>query len=196
MVAILSSWSYGKYIALRFASLSGLKKVITSTTFILSCMALLYIPFIKYFRAHYEDIGWSILALYTFYQLLESYVGQLSFLPSVILASDSTVQDGRTNSTLEMESSDTDAPYDTVKNLHLPTEATGDRSQILENDAILYGVLIACIDFGDQIGNLISVPIIQILNIERDEEWQNLEWFIVVCSALSVASLLALRIVQ
>jgi hypothetical protein len=189
-VAILSSWSYGKCIALRFASLSGLKKVITRTTLILSFMALLYIPFIKYFRAHYENIGWSVLALYTLCQLLESYVGQISFLPSVILASNSAVQQGTANSMLEKENNTFDKENDTVNKTHMNT------SQLLQNDAILYGVLIACIDFGGQIGDLISVPIIQALDIQRDEKWQNLEWFIIICSTLSLASLLALRIVQ
>ena len=195
-VAILSSWSYGKCIALRFASLSGLKKVITRTTLILSFMALLYIPFIKYFRAHYENIGWSVLALYTLCQLLESYVGQISFLPSVILASNSAVQQGMAHSTLDKEDNKFDTDNDSVKNTHINTGPPGIRSQLLQNDAILYGVLIACIDFGGQIGDLISVPIIQALDIQRDEKWQNLEWFIIICSTLSLASLLALSLVS
>lgn len=200
MVAVLSSWTYGNYIALRFASLSGLKKVITTTTIILSCMGLLYVPFMQYFRAHYDDIGWSILILYTFYQLLESYVGQLSFLPSVILASESTVQHGgEHNSTLDKEMSESKGETsceinDTMGTNNLPTGFPENSLKMHQNDAILYGVLIACIDFGDQIGDLISVPIVQALNIKRDENWVNLEWFIVICSTLSMASLLALRI--
>jgi hypothetical protein len=117
-------------------------------------------------------------------------VGQISFLPSVILASNSAVQQGTANSMLEKENNTFDKENDTVNKTHMNT------SQLLQNDAILYGVLIACIDFGGQIGDLISVPIIQALDIQRDEKWQNLEWFIIICSTLSLASLLALRIVQ
>lgn len=200
MMAVLSSWSYGNYIALRFSSVSGLKKVITTTTLILSCMGLLYVPFMQYFRAHYDDIECSILLLYTFYQLLESYVGQLSFLPSVILASESTVQDGgEHNSTLDKEMGESGddtscAMNDAMGTNDLPTGFPENTLKMQQNDAILYGVLIGCIDFGDQIADLISVPIVQALNIERDEKWDNLEWFIVICSTLSMASLLALRI--
>lgn len=202
VVSIFSSWSYGKYISTQFSSVPRIKQVIITTTLALSIMALLFnLPFIRYFRIHIDDWNWSMMILYVLYQLFDSFVREISFLPSVILASNSTIHEEVYTHVLVEENID-EIQFN-VENVEerndigltdvVSQKETSDGSN---NDAITYGLMIGCLNFGDQIGDLISVPIIQALGIQRDQNWTNMEWFVLICSILSVASLGFLRIVK
>lgn len=57
------------------------------------------------------------------------------------------------------------------------------------NHEIQYGLLISCINFGDQIGDWIAVPITSALGISRENQWHNLDMFQVICTVYSLVSL-------
>ncbi|KAL7534869.1 hypothetical protein ACHAWF_004976 [Thalassiosira exigua] len=52
---------------------------------------------------------------------------------------------------------------------------------------IQYASFLSCIDFGAQIGDWISVPIVASLGISREDHWEGLGKFIVVCSLCRIA---------
>ena len=53
---------------------------------------------------------------------------------------------------------------------------------------IMYGSFISCIDFGDQIGAILSTPLVTALGISRDNNWHNLDSLIFICSGVGVLS--------
>ena len=206
VAAVVSSWTYGRKIAKTFASLSGLKIVLIITTIASSLWSLLSISFIHIFR---EQEGGTIpkgilfVVLYAAFQLSEGFLGELSFLPSVILASTSTA----------FEETSTDNDYDDSENCAMDDqvieseniqqfcddveiEVSDEKTGLRLDDGLQYGLLIACIDFGDQLSDFVSMPIIEMLEIRRDNDWKNLEYYVVVCSLLSIGSLLFLKFLK
>ena len=45
-----------------------------------------------------------------------------------------------------------------------------------------YASFLSCIDFGAQIGDWITVPIVASLGITRENHWEHLDQFVVICS--------------
>jgi len=197
VMAIFSTWTYGKTLARRFASLDRIKLVIIITTIASSIWSLLSIPFVRNLRELQDDdeddddiaLGVVLITLYTVFQLVGSFLSELSFMPSVVLATTSTIQedfslsDQRDQDVNEAES---------CRNISFQDDEANQRFRhngIGLDSGIQYGILIACIDFGDQLSNFITMPIIEALGISRENDWQNLEWYIFVCSVSSIASL-------
>eukprot|EP00536_Pseudo-nitzschia_multiseries_P014519 jgi/Psemu1/320675/estExt_fgenesh1_pm.C_7190001 len=52
--------------------------------------------------------------------------------------------------------------------------------------AMEYGTLVACIDFGDQLGSLAAAPLVAILNISRDNDFLHLDRLILVCAVANM----------
>jgi hypothetical protein len=59
-----------------------------------------------------------------------------------------------------------------------------------------YGTLISCIDFGDQIGSWLTVPLVAALGISRENEWENLDLLVLVTSALSLLPIILIPILR
>jgi hypothetical protein len=64
------------------------------------------------------------------------------------------------------------------------------------DNGIQYGILVACIDFGDQLSDFVAMPIIEAFGIRRDNDWQNLEWFVLTCSGLGIVSLVFVKMLS
>jgi hypothetical protein len=235
VAALLSTWAYGKRIAKKYSSLSGLKRVIIATTFATSLWSLCSIYFVHEFRQNEDGDGqssWngsSLIGLYALFQLTEGFLGKLAFLPSVILATTSTafessigsdeyISGQRTCSRRDSGSSinhhvlqdenviiNEDDSIDPVErndirngnsiNINISTEAEEEEDYLLD-DGLQYGLLISCIDFGDQLGDFISMPIVGRLGMSRENDWENLEWFVVICAALGIVSLTYLKLLR
>lgn len=209
IVALLSSWTYGKRIAKKYSSLGGLKRVITVATVASSLWSLLSILFIRAFREQNGDgipDGMLFLGLYAAYQLSEGFLGELSFLPSVILATTSTAYEPTATTAAEDGENGgppLDGEHETNQGLDEDLERDVFRDSTVDeggdfrlDDGLQYGLLIACIDFGDQLSGFVSMPIVQALSINRSNDWKNFEWFVIICALLSIASLRFLKILR
>lgn len=196
---MLSSWTYGSHIAQKFAALKRVKSVIILTTMLCALWSLLFLPFITSFRKYLVDdtqsIGLPLKICYITFQLVASFLSELSFLPSVILSTTSTIDIDNVSVVNEASEGHDDVPIDTLPNSTLERNARNGSSSYLDH-GMQYGILLACIDFGDQLSDFVTIPIIQALDIRRDNDWENIEWFVVICSMLSAFSILYLRIIR
>merc|ERR1712238_627943 len=59
-----------------------------------------------------------------------------------------------------------------------------------------YASFLSCIDFGAQIGDWISVPIIAAFGISRDNNWDGLDRFVVMCCFLRMTRILFLFLIR
>ena len=203
ITAVISTWTYGKQIAKTFSSLSGIKVVIVVATVLSSLWSLFSIPFIRAFRERNDDVfagGITLICLYTVFQSAGGFLSELSFLPSVVLATTSIVHQASTDDNSEYNHGGPSNEFnesccDTFEDpgCQVSEDTDGEdheqTSPMRLDDGVVYGILIACIDFGDQLSDFVSVPIVGALNIRRDNRWGNLEWFVVACSFLSIFSL-------
>lgn len=200
VTAVCSTWTYGKTLARNFASLDGIKSVIIITTVASSIWSLLSIPFVRAFRIEDEDSmivgGAALICLYITFQLVGSFISELSFMPSVVLATTSTMQkeevaeDPNYEEDNEIESCQDESTRNGESNQRINHDGFG-----LDN-GIQYGILVACIDFGDQLSDFVAMPIIEAFGIRRDNDWQNLEWFVLTCSGLGIVSLVFVKMLS
>lgn len=196
---MLSSWTYGSHIAQKFAALKGVKSVIILTTMMCALWSLLFLPLITSFRKYLVDdtksIGLPLKICYITFQLVASFLSELSFLPSVILSTTSTIDIDNVSVVNEESEGPDYVPTDAQPNSTLERNARNGPSSYLDH-GMQYGILLACIDFGDQLSDFVTIPIIQALDIRRDNDWENIEWFVVICSILAAFSILYLRIIR
>jgi len=195
VTAVCSTWTYGKTLARNFASLDGIKSVIIITTVASSIWSLLSIPFVRAFRIEDEDSmivgGAALICLYITFQLVGSFISELSFLPSVVLATTSTIQK---EAFVVDPNHEEDNEIESCQN---ESTRNGESNQRINLDnGIQYGILVACIDFGDQLSDFVAMPLIEAFGIRRDNDWQNLEWFVLTCSGLGIISLVFVKMLS
>lgn len=169
-MATISSWSYGKLLS-RYSSGREFLLVIAGTTLLAAVASLSNLTMLK--QPSSEHIFWIAL----FVKSVTTFSGEWAFLPDVVLATTSL----------------------SVEKKEAAISSTGARrndKETRKNIGIEYGTLISCIDFGDQIGSLVTGPIVAMFGISRENEWKNLDHLILLCSIASVASLALLRILQ
>ncbi len=268
VMAVLSSWTYTKKIATKCSSMSGIQKVIVISTIVSGLASCLSMRFIHEFRTFgtnndkdgssienddgmdqnqdqdqngdiFKDGGMVIIVLYSLYSLMEGFLQEVTFLPSIVLATNALawMDIGNDNDNVndhysvairhedyhdgdatcmhnDYETDREDTPEDTNGIKHSQSgidreNAYSPRSMedsdhnlsfsfsLLSNDSIKYGLLVSCIDFGDQASEFLSVPIIEVLDVRtKDNDWHNLEWYVLVCVVLSIASLLFLFLLR
>lgn len=253
--AVLSTWTYSEWVARSFASIPGIKRVIAISTIMTALCSLITVAFVVEFKkilrgdgaedgAHGDndvfEKGTFLVICYSVYTLAGGFISEISFLPSVVLATNSIVFQEQGEAAFQTENSSDDtgchSESENGNNIHyagmcmnmsapslhnyhcqgqeeegdddrrVAMDSNGTASSLpstipppsisLFSDGVQYGLLIACIDFGDQVSEFLSIPIIEILDIRRDNNWHNLEWLVVVCSILSITSLVFLRLLR
>ena len=160
-MAVASTKFFEKSLASRFSSVFGIAFMIAILTTLGSLWSLLYIPFFHKVKTTTTEDGvvtvtadWSIwlMVLFSLYQVLGNFVGELSFMPSIILATNTLAQ----------------APTEGDSAKHKQSNNNLDRRQIGSShdhifefdDGIQYGLFVSCIDFGDQLSDWFSIPIV------------------------------------
>jgi len=66
----------------------------------------------------------------------------------------------------------------------------------LVSQGMQYASFLSCIDFGAQIGDWISVPIIASLGITRENHWDNLDKYVILCSFLRMGRVVFLWLIR
>jgi phage-related holin len=184
-VTTLSSWSYGKIFTKTNKSLVF---VIFLTTIVSSCAVLGNLVLVA--DSSKNDLTFFMLVV-TFGSIT-TFAAEWQFLPDVVLATAASV--GSHND------DDDDEPL-TMLVVEDPSQdstecADETPNSIMDSTGMRYGTLISCIDFGDQIGSWVTVPIVTALGISRDNDWANLYIFIILSAALGLSSLLLLKILK
>ena len=223
MASTLSTWIFGKIVSKCDFVNNGFKSLkifIVVITIITSILSLSKMPLIDLIQKRaddsVDDASFLPISYFVYHGLLilvSSFLGELWFMPSVILASLSVngFEKGNTHKVYtapphheveecEVENSNGVTLDNTVGG---NTERSfGDTNQSSQatfgslNEGIQYGILISCIDFGDQISDWIVVPIISQLGISQENGWKNLNWLICLCSLMSIFSLLSLPLLR
>eukprot|EP00934_Nitzschia_sp_Nitz4_P004706 Nitzschia sp. Nitz4//scaffold11_size288233//185687//187534//NITZ4_000794-RA/size288233-processed-gene-0.176-mRNA-1//1//CDS//3329534134//4696//frame0 len=177
-VSTLAAATYSKYLS-QFNSGNPFMMLIAATT-ILGAVASLG-DVIVYENSSSENLFWIALMV----QLVTTYFSELEFLPKVILATTSlSVKDNLTGDNPVLDAQDPATP--SLSSTREPSDS--------HNVAIEYGTLISCIDFGDQLGALLTAPLIALLEISRENEFHNLNHFILLCALFSILTIGLLRL--
>ena len=167
----LSSWSYGKLWS-KFSTGRDFLVVIGGTTILAALASLGNMAVFKYSSSHYIFlVALAAKAIATFFS-------EWAFLPDVVLATTS----------LSLGGNECDEQVVLHRN---PPQANAPQ---IENEAskkiaIEYGTLLSCIDLGDQLGSLLTGPIVAVLGISRENGFHNLDSLILLCSLGSVLSI-------
>jgi hypothetical protein len=194
VMAVLSTKYFEKKLASKFSSVFGIVFMIAILTTLASLWSLLYIPFFQNVQTTTTEdevvsvtANWSVwlMILFSVYQLLGNFVGELSFMPSIILATNTLAhapksenEDKESNNSLDKQTGCKTSDY-----------------SLEFDDGIQYGLLISCIDFGDQLSDWFSIPIVEILGMKRENGWEHIDWYIGICSLLGILSLVSLKVI-
>lgn len=212
LCAVLASSFYGRYISKRFANIKDIASIIVVTTILSSVWSLLFLPFYHEFRGEEgidnmdDDINDSIIyqgsltlfITFTLFQVVQSFLEEISFLPSVVIATNAVMNTDVTNLTIMRTGGILPQSLSNEETHDASVDYRMEQANIYQswylNDGILYGFMISCIDLGDQIGDWISGPIVKALHIQRENNWDNLNIFIIISSVAAILSLVFLRL--
>ena len=167
------SYAYARYIAPQVKTRGGLVHVIGITTIIGTASSLLYLFVTVYNRSIIDP---KQVVMQNFFLslpigVIASFSGEIRFLPSVALAT-SSVQFQRST---EKNTSDQQSDQTIYE-----SQSSGSGLQ--------YGTYVSCIDFGDQLGAWVTVPVVSALGITRGD-WSNMTELILICAACGIGSL-------
>ena len=190
-ITTLSSWSYGRLLA-RYSSATQIMAVIFGTTLLASVVSLLDV-FVT--NLDKNDNQWKMIVTVMAISVFTTFVDEWSFLPSIVLATTAiSVQDDHesiaTSSDKDSENPETVASYQNMRvslcECKAPTASIG----------MQYGTLVSCLDFGDQIGSWLTMPLVAALGISRENDWEHMDTFIWTTAVLSLIPLMLLPIIR
>ena len=149
----------------------SISRMLALTTLASSSVSLLY-AIISIINNHSSETGRNLLFINFASAVpivaISSFVLEIKFLPAVALA---------TSSSLSLAKS--------PQGCSIPEFARG----------LHYGTLISCINFGDQLGSWLSVPLVHILGIDRGN-WSKMTELIVICAILEATSVIFLPLIS
>lgn len=209
VVSTVSAWSYGRLFSNTNTTLS---KIIVLTTLLASLVSLLNVSLLTLNKN--ED--WKNFIIVVLISCVTDLCGSWEFLPSVVLATQTAMNSNddnpvvTTDDTTNENQDDNDENHDDFiqDNTKPPTnndEQTTTTPNNNNNNEIpkqqntsmmQYGVLISCIDFGDQIASWLTVPLIKALGVSRDNNYDHMDTLIYTAAILSIVPLLFLRLIQ
>jgi hypothetical protein len=191
-ITTLSSWSYGRLLA-QYSSGTKFLAVIAGTTVLAALLSLLDILVVGLDK---DDNRWRIFATMIAVSVFTTFSKEWSFLPSVVLATTAVTieednrSDIRVESDKDSENPEAPASYQQMK--VTCCECKGPTASI----GMQYGVLVSCLDFGDQIGSWLTMPLVAAFGISRENDWAHMDTFILATAFLSLIPLALLPIVR
>ena len=165
-ITTLSSWLYGRYLS-KYNSGGKFLMLIAATTILASAASLGNVIIFRCGQSEY--LVWIVV----FVKSLEAFFAEWEFLPDTVLAATSLTD------------------HQTPNAINLCTD-----EPINGNVGVKYGTLISCIDFGDQLGQLVSGPLVVFLGISRENNFAQLDHLIFVCFYFEILSLLLLLLLK
>lgn len=189
-VTTLSSWSYGRFLA-PFCSGTQIMAVIIGTTMLASVVSLLDMIVADLDK---NDNQWKLFATIMTISAFTTFVGEWSFLPSIVLAT----------TAVSVEEDQSKAPK-TEKDFENPEELVSYQNMRVSlcdckaptaSIGMQYGALVSCLDFGDQIGSWLTMPLVAALGISRENDWEHMDTFIWTTALMSLIPLALLPLIR
>eukprot|EP00586_Coscinodiscus_wailesii_P012392 CAMPEP_0172508686 /NCGR_PEP_ID=MMETSP1066-20121228/213858_1 /TAXON_ID=671091 /ORGANISM="Coscinodiscus wailesii, Strain CCMP2513" /LENGTH=217 /DNA_ID=CAMNT_0013286777 /DNA_START=209 /DNA_END=862 /DNA_ORIENTATION=- len=205
----VGSKTYANVIAPRFSL--NLKMVFVVTTLVSTALSLLYLILAERWHILGGDDSvtsegslassvWVTFAIAVPIVTIASFFDELAFLPSVVLATNTVRVDGIGGGGVEMtpvgDYEEEEVESSRQSNCHGSGHEQYQHRDCDSNSNIglEYGTYIACIDFGDQVGAWITVPIVSALGMDR-ADWSRLPELLLICAGLRVFTLLFLGLI-
>jgi hypothetical protein len=187
----LSSWSFGKIFA-RYNHGWPLLKLMAGTTLISSLCSLGNLAIVA--KAHEGSHSRVFHVVVFCVSAVTTFAAEWQFLPNVVLAT--AAVGNRSMQEEQIEEVNSDIQDVTTAAAPLIRGNVAVRESTIDSTGILYGTLMSCIDFGDQIGAWVTVPLVTALGISRENDWAGLNEMIVLTSVLGLLSVLLLGILK
>jgi hypothetical protein len=198
VVSVLANWTYGHFLAESFHSGWRVVALIAVLSVVTSLVSLLDVLVVHVANAK-EEVDASLRWLVAAVSVVAYFMGQIGYMPSVILATANVV---RLPKEIDKNASDSSS-RESISSSEgrrsddgIAEKVDWDCDTTVYDEGIQYATAVACIDFGAQMGDWISVPIIAAFGIERENHWANLDKFIVLCAMLRIASVAFLYIIR
>ena len=202
-ITTLSSWSYGALLS-KYSRGRQLQMVAAGTTVFAGFMSLGNVLFVRhvqqeeasgnnYFGEDTSSVSLVTVGIALVTTMVATFANEWEFLPDVIIATTSiSLEEQHSNYThgqparqQQVTTDDSDLLGSGARQASLQEDLLP-MAQLPGDVAIQYGSLVACIDFGDQLGSLLAGPVVAILGISRENDWSNLDFFILICAACKV----------
>jgi hypothetical protein len=206
-VSTVASWVYGRFLAKKYHSGWGVIGLIAVSSIVASLLSLLNV-LVVHMANEKTTVDASLRWLVVFVSIVTYFMGQIGYMPSVILATANVVgsSDGNTEYMDQAREGSDDRHQNYAGDGALSSEDSGTsntsytddegHSGVVYDEGIQYATFVACIDFGAQMGDWISVPIIAAYGITRANNWANLDRYIVLCALVRIASVSFLCIIR
>ena len=181
-----SSFIYGRYIAKKFNSGWRIIRVIVGTTLLYSLSSLLNIVVYRQADGGQDEIiqgGLSFMWLLAPIYFISGIVAEINFLPSLMLSTTNI-------------SKSKDADTDTSASHNTEAGVNSSATSPFADEGMQYASFISCIDFAENVGSWITVPIVSALNITRENNFANLDRLIFICSSTYLISLAYLCLIR
>lgn len=170
-VLCLASWTYGKWFS-RFSSGRAFLCLITVTTILGALATLLNLILL---RVNTNTARGNLYLTILMVKVVSTWIGEWQFLPNLVVAS------VHSSVVVAMDNSSTTATQSTAAGA---------------TTALRYGILVSCIDVGNQVGAILTGSFLSILHVTRGnddddndyDEWTNLDQFLWLCALLSLVS--------
>jgi hypothetical protein len=190
----LSSWSYGKLLT-PFSSGKSFYYVITGTTLMAAFISLCNILVANLDK---DSSPWIKFSIFVPILMVSTFAQEWSFMPSVVLATTSVTVDNHGTRGHHETINDTESLRSTTSVSYQGQRCAPccKHQESTASFGMQYGALISCLDFGDQIGSWLTMPLVAALGISRENGWQNLSAFIWITALLSLFPLTLLPLLR
>lgn len=214
-IGSVSTFFYEKFLSPYCHSGWPLIGLIASLDIVMGLVALLDVWVVRAVREKEVDgeytVDASLRFLVAVVGLTKYFFAELDYMPALVLSTTNVynVDDIPTkDQTNDAQSNGSDRPRMNSLDIDFndEEESNGSGTTTLHNRktaqrlpaisaGMQYASFLSCIDFGAQIGDWISVPIIASLGITRENHWDNLDRFIVVCSVFRMVRVVFLWLI-
>lgn len=179
-VIALASWTFGRWFSPYLSDTDRVKRVLIAMTILASLTSLSQLWFVHLYRnAEAGSYSWmQQVSIAVLTGSLTTWMGEWNFLPDVILATSVAVKP--TEQVITRQGNN----YNNNKD----EEKMQQQLQQRQNRSLQYGTLITCIDFGDQLGAVVTGTLVSALGVTRENDWDHLEYCIRLFALLGIIS--------
>eukprot|EP00547_Thalassionema_nitzschioides_P005674 CAMPEP_0194216576 /NCGR_PEP_ID=MMETSP0156-20130528/19265_1 /TAXON_ID=33649 /ORGANISM="Thalassionema nitzschioides, Strain L26-B" /LENGTH=537 /DNA_ID=CAMNT_0038945377 /DNA_START=214 /DNA_END=1824 /DNA_ORIENTATION=- len=169
-----ASWGYGRFLSI-YSSGFEFVTVIAATTIVASLLSFLNILLLDLNVENQLKVFGTVVVVFCF----TSFINEWKFLPNVILATtainmEKSPEVNEGNSRCDELPADPESPitlFHNQQSVMSMLQCCNCKVKQYSSTSMEYGVLVSCIDFGDQIASWLTVPLVAALGIDRDNDW-------------------------
>jgi len=199
-VSTLATWTYERCFAKTYHSgwkMIGLIAVLSAVAGAVSLLDVVVVHATTVGVAVTPQVRWLLLAV----MICTYFMGSVGYMPMVVLATANVVSSDNADKQIEH----LNERNDSVEGAGIELTLKANEGVAFEHETeqrpvydegMQYASYLSCIYVGAQVGDWIAVPIIAALGISRENEWKNLDLFIVICALGRIASIAFLWLIR